>query len=261
MADVGDGLTLRLTLTKALRALPRRQREAVVLHYLAGLKHLEIADVLGISSGSVARHVHRGLAALRAQLDELAPGAAQVTQHIIKGGIVRVTTLPEAARLKGTDQLVTARVTGRVGGTALYTVDIGMPAVLKLPGRPGGEPASEELIGQEVECVVVEVDEEEQRVLVASVPSGPEEELYRRRTAFISALRPGEVLQGTVISVVPFGAFVDIGDSVYGLLHVSELGSVDHPQEALDVGQGVRVEVLDTSPVLERVSLRLAEAA
>jgi hypothetical protein len=78
------------------------------------------------------------VAALRGQLWELAPAGAQITHQFVRGEIVKIATLQEAAELEGTDRLVTARVTGRVGGTQLFTVDIGMPAVLKLPGKPVG---------------------------------------------------------------------------------------------------------------------------
>lgn len=60
-----DAVTLRLALAACLRALPRRQREAVALHYLAGLTDAEVGQALGISAGSVKTHIHRGMAALR----------------------------------------------------------------------------------------------------------------------------------------------------------------------------------------------------
>jgi RNA polymerase sigma-70 factor (ECF subfamily) len=63
-----DAITLRLALAACLRALPRRQRQAVALHYLAGLTDGEVAQALGISAGSVKTHIHRGLTALRARL-------------------------------------------------------------------------------------------------------------------------------------------------------------------------------------------------
>jgi RNA polymerase sigma factor (sigma-70 family) len=59
-------------LVRALRALPRRQREVVALRYLADRPEAEVADLLGCSAGAVKQHAHRGLAALRARL---APGA------------------------------------------------------------------------------------------------------------------------------------------------------------------------------------------
>ncbi|HEY7070143.1 MAG TPA: SigE family RNA polymerase sigma factor [Acidimicrobiales bacterium] len=55
----------RIELVRILRSLPRRQREAVVLRYLADLPEAEVAAVLGCSVGAVKQHTHRGLAALR----------------------------------------------------------------------------------------------------------------------------------------------------------------------------------------------------
>jgi RNA polymerase sigma-70 factor (ECF subfamily) len=63
-----DSITLRLAVAACLRALPRRHRQAVALHYLAGLTDGEVAQALGISAGSVKTHIHRGLAALGATL-------------------------------------------------------------------------------------------------------------------------------------------------------------------------------------------------
>jgi len=60
-----DAVTLRLALAACLQALPRRQRQAVALHYLAGLTDAEVGQALGISAGSVKTHIHRGMAALR----------------------------------------------------------------------------------------------------------------------------------------------------------------------------------------------------
>ena len=64
-ADEEDAVSLRLALSACLRALPRRQRQAVALHYLAGLTDGEVGQALGISEGSVKTHIHRGMAALR----------------------------------------------------------------------------------------------------------------------------------------------------------------------------------------------------
>jgi RNA polymerase sigma-70 factor (sigma-E family) len=60
--------TERLDLVKALRRLPRRQRQVVVLRYLADRPEAEVARVLGCSVGSVKTHATRGLSAMRAQL-------------------------------------------------------------------------------------------------------------------------------------------------------------------------------------------------
>ncbi|HET6951079.1 MAG TPA: SigE family RNA polymerase sigma factor [Acidimicrobiales bacterium] len=55
----------------ALAALPRRQRECVVLRYWLDLPEREIAEALGIAGGSVKSHLHRGLAALETRLEDL----------------------------------------------------------------------------------------------------------------------------------------------------------------------------------------------
>jgi RNA polymerase sigma-70 factor (sigma-E family) len=55
---------------RALRGLPRRQRECLVLRYYVDLSETEIASTLGISEGSVKSHAHRGIAALARHLEE-----------------------------------------------------------------------------------------------------------------------------------------------------------------------------------------------
>ena len=66
--DVDDQTATRLALVAALRALPRRQQEAVCLRYLGGLSEAEVAVALGVSAGTVKTHLHRGSATLRRRL-------------------------------------------------------------------------------------------------------------------------------------------------------------------------------------------------
>jgi RNA polymerase sigma-70 factor (sigma-E family) len=67
-------LSERIDLARALRRLPRRQREVVVLRYLADWPELEVAGALGCSPGTVKSHASRGLAHLRHDLEERGPG-------------------------------------------------------------------------------------------------------------------------------------------------------------------------------------------
>ena len=69
-ASEEDALVLRLTLAAALHGLPRRQRDAVSLHYLGGLTDDEVASALGIAVGTVKSHIHRGMAGLRNALGD-----------------------------------------------------------------------------------------------------------------------------------------------------------------------------------------------
>ena len=59
----------RLDLVAALRALPRRQRDVVILRYVADLPEAEVARALGLAPGTVKSHASRGLAALRTTID------------------------------------------------------------------------------------------------------------------------------------------------------------------------------------------------
>jgi RNA polymerase sigma-70 factor (sigma-E family) len=68
--DPSDAAATRLALGAALRALPPRQRDAVVLRYLHGYSEAEVASVLGVAPGTVKTHVRRGLDALRSRLGD-----------------------------------------------------------------------------------------------------------------------------------------------------------------------------------------------
>ena len=113
-------------------------------------------------------------------------------------------------------------------------------------------------VGQELECKIIELDRNRNNV-VLSRRAFLEESQSEGRKKFLESLKKGERRRGTVSSIVNFGAFVDIGGGVDGLVHVSELSwkHVDHPSEVVAVGQEVDVEVLDVDLDRERVSLSL----
>lgn len=69
-AIVGDAAVLRVTLVAALGALPRRQREAIVLRHLVGLPEADVAAAMQLSTNSVKKHLQRGLAKLRRLVPE-----------------------------------------------------------------------------------------------------------------------------------------------------------------------------------------------
>jgi len=212
--DAHETVALRLTLADALRSLPPRQREVVALRYLGGLSQAEVAGALNISPGTVARHVHRALTGLRGQLADLNP----------TGGSVKVSSQDEAAALQGSETVVRARVVG-TEGKGWLKVDIGIPALLIRRGQHGPGPDPESLIGTDVDCVVTRVVADRDLVLVAPPISADERESDERTRQLVAQLRVGDIRTGHVRSIVPFGAFVDVGD-IYGLVHISELGGV-----------------------------------
>jgi small subunit ribosomal protein S1 len=113
-------------------------------------------------------------------------------------------------------------------------------------------------VGQELEAKIIELDRNRNNV-VLSRRAFLEESQSEGRKKFLESLHKNERRKGTVSSIVNFGAFVDIGGGVDGLVHVSELSwkHVDHPSEVVAVGQEVDVEVLDVELDRERVSLSL----
>ena len=112
-------------------------------------------------------------------------------------------------------------------------------------------------IGKELECKIIELDKNRNNV-VLSRRAYLEEAHSEQRKEFLDNLQPGERRRGTVSSIVNFGAFVDLG-GVDGLVHVSELSwrHVDHPNEVVQVGEEVEVEILEVNLERERVSLSL----
>src|SRR3989475_10599870 len=113
-------------------------------------------------------------------------------------------------------------------------------------------------VGQQLECKIIELDRNRNNV-VLSRRAFLEESQSEGRKKFLESLKKGERRRGVVSSIVNFGAFVDIGGGVDGLVHVSELSwkHVDHPSEVVTVGQEVDVEVLDVDLERERISLSL----
>jgi small subunit ribosomal protein S1 len=80
------------------------------------------------------------------------------------------------------------------------------------------------------------------------------------RQAILDRLSPGDVVEGTISNIVDFGAFVDL-EGIDGLIHISELSwsHVNHPSELLEIGQEVRVKVLDIDRDRQRISLGLKQ--
>jgi RNA polymerase sigma factor (sigma-70 family) len=68
-ASNDDASVLRLTLVSALSALPRRQREAIVMRHMAGFSERDVAAALGVSQNTAKKHLQRGMLRLRSDFD------------------------------------------------------------------------------------------------------------------------------------------------------------------------------------------------
>jgi small subunit ribosomal protein S1 len=138
-------------------------------------------------------------------------------------------------------------VSGEVKGG--YEVQLGSMRAF-CPGsqidlRRGGQQRSgAEYVGQRLEFRITKLEEGGRNIVVSRrdlLERIAEEQAERTW----ETIEPGAVLDGKVVSIRDFGAFVDLG-GVEGMIHVSELGwqRVKHPEEVLNVGQKVRVQVL-----------------
>ncbi len=114
-------------------------------------------------------------------------------------------------------------------------------------------------VGEVIEAKVIELDKNRNNV-VLSRRAYLEEAQAEQRQAFLGDLQPGDIKDGTVSSVVNFGAFVDLG-GMDGLVHVSELSwqHVSHPGEVVSVGDNVKVKVLEVDRDRERISLSIRQ--
>jgi small subunit ribosomal protein S1 len=114
----------------------------------------------------------------------------------------------------------------------------------------------EEMVGQTLESLVTELVPEARR-LVLSRRAVIEKQAADAKVKLLETLEPGDELDGIVRSVRDFGAFVDIGNGVEGLVHVSELSweRVANAADVLQAGQKVRVVVKKIDPQTGKIGL------
>ena len=117
----------------------------------------------------------------------------------------------------------------------------------------------DEFMSQELRCKVIELNRARNNV-VLSRRAVLEDERKEMRQAILDRLQPGDVVDGQISNIVDFGAFVDL-DGMDGLIHISELSwsHVNHPSEVLEIGQDVKVKVLDIDRDRQRISLGLKQ--
>jgi small subunit ribosomal protein S1 len=115
----------------------------------------------------------------------------------------------------------------------------------------------DDFLGKELRCKVIELNRSRNNV-VLSRRAVLEDERKEMRQAILDRLNPGDVVDGQISNIVDFGAFVDL-DGMDGLIHISELSwsHVNHPSEVLEIGQNVKVKVLDIDRERQRISLGL----
>ena len=106
-----------------------------------------------------------------------------------------------------------------------------------------------QFVGQRFTCLIAEANRERKN-LVLSRRAVLEREKEEKKQQFFSSLAPGQIHEGTVRKLMDFGAFVELGNGIDGLLHVSQLswGRVKHPSEVVQEGQTIRVRIEKIDP-------------
>ncbi|WP_225766975.1 30S ribosomal protein S1 [Inquilinus sp. Marseille-Q2685] len=159
-----------------------------------------------------------------------------------------------------TDQLrVTGVIFGKVKGG--FTVDLN-GAVAFLPGsqvdiRPVRDISP--LMGTPQPFQILKMDRSRGNIVV-SRRAVLEESRAEARSELVANLKEGQVLEGVVKNITDYGAFVDLG-GVDGLLHVTDIAwrRINHPSEALQIGQAVKVQVVRFNPETQRISLGMKQ--
>jgi small subunit ribosomal protein S1 len=140
------------------------------------------------------------------------------------------------------------------------SVDVGVRAFMPA-SRSGTRDAAEleKLVGTEITCRITKLDVTDEdvvvdrRVVLEEQARGVSEARYQ-------AMKEGDTLAGTVRSLVPYGAFIDLG-GIDGLLHVSDIAHsrVSKPEDVLTVGQELQVKILKIDPETKKISLGLKQ--
>jgi len=157
------------------------------------------------------------------------------------------------------NQRVNGVIFGRVKGG--FTVDLS-GAVAFLPGsqvdiRPVRDIGP--LMGQPQPFQILKMDRTRGNIVV-SRRAVLEETRAEQRSELIENLKEGQILDGVVKNITDYGAFVDLG-GVDGLLHVTDIAwkRINHPAEALSIGQTIKVQVIRFNSETQRISLGMKQ--
>ena len=133
----------------------------------------------------------------------------------------------------------------------------GLVHVSELSWKHIDHPSEVVEVGQEVTVEVLDVDLDRERVSLSL--KATQEDPWRQ---FARTHAIGQVVPGRVTKLVPFGAFVRVGEGIEGLVHISELAErhVEIPEQVVNVGDEIMVKVIDIDLERRRISLSLKQA-
>ncbi len=134
----------------------------------------------------------------------------------------------------------------------------GLIHVSELSWKHVDHPGSVVTVGDEVDVEVLEVDHDRERISLSlkATQQDPWQE-------FASNHQVGELVYGRVTKLVPFGSFIQVGDGIEGLVHISEMSAhhVDLPEQVVTPGEELWVKIIDLDLDRRRISLSIKQAA
>ena len=162
--------------------------------------------------------------------------------------------------LKESGEVIDVVVKGVVkGGVIAYVEDVrGFIPASKLDLSPVED--TNEYLNKTIQVIVIEVDKEKNR-LILSARDVLKKQAAEERKNKIASVQVGMITEGTVKTIQPYGAFVDFGNKLSGLVHVSQISEkrIKTPSEVLSEGDKVKVKVIGIKD--GKISLSIKEAA
>jgi small subunit ribosomal protein S1 len=133
----------------------------------------------------------------------------------------------------------------------------GLVHVSELSWKHVEHPSEVVAVGQEVEVEVLDVDLDRDRISLSLKKT--QEDPWRQ---FARLHQPGEVIEGEVTKLVPFGAFVRVAEGIEGLVHISELAHrhVETAEQVVKLGEPVKVKIIEIDSDRRRISLSIRQA-
>lgn len=187
-----------------------------------------------------------------------------IDKYDTSSGLLMVSRKGAATRATWTNLTAGMLVEGRVTGVIKGGLEVDLKGIRAFMPQSQVDLAMLKdisvLLNQNIKCEVLEVDRRHKNVLV-SRRKAMEKDQAESREKVKAELEVGQFREGTVRSIMDFGAFVDLG-GVDGLIHISDMsyGSVAKVTDVLKVGDKVKVMVLKIDRERDRISLGLKQA-
>ncbi len=134
----------------------------------------------------------------------------------------------------------------------------GLVHISELSWNHVNHPSEVVKVGDEVEVEVLDVDTTRERISL-----GLKQTTEDPWVKLVEAYPLGSITEGRVTKIVPFGAFIQLGDSIEGLVHISEMSMkhIESPAQVVHTNDTVKVKVMEVNPERRRISLSMKAAA